>query len=92
MLDVIRAPEVGAQEIPTPQKVVSIKSVRWRQQHRHLTNSEPNHNPIGVPSRVPGILAPVFEDSSGDPSVSPSDNSTEDPSPVPIINPASVSG
>ena len=39
---------------------------------------------------MPGILAPLFVDSSADPSGSPSDNPTKDLYPVPIINPTSV--
>ena len=39
MLDVIRAPEGGTQEIPTPQQVPSWKSMRRRHKHRHLNTS-----------------------------------------------------
>ena len=73
ILDVIKYPEVGTKEIPTPP-----------------TTSEPNHNPIGPPSSAPGISAPGFGDPSGDPSGSTSDNTTNYPSPVTIINPPSV--
>ena len=90
MLDVIRAPEGQTQEVSTPYQVASWQYVRWRQQRRHLTNSEPNHNPMGSPIRVPSSSDPGFGDSSGYPSGSYSDKPTKDPSPLPIIKPASV--
>ena len=78
------------QEISTPQQVASRKSVKRRQQHRHLTASETNHNPIGARICVSGILAPVFLDSSGYPSGSPTHKQDNYPSPAPINNPTSV--
>ena len=56
ILDVIKYPDGGTQEIPTPQ-----------------TTSDPKHNPRGAPSSVPDRPAPVFEETSRDPSGSPSD-------------------
>ena len=55
--------------------------------HRKLTASEPNHNPIGVTSTVPGRSDPGFGESSRYPSGSPNDNPTKDSSPMPIIKP-----
>ena len=60
------------------------------QEQRHLTASEPNHNPIGAPSSVPGSSSPGFGDSSGNPSEINSDKTTKDNYLVTIINPASV--
>ena len=54
------------------------------------TTSETKHNPIGVPSIMPGSSAPGFVDPSGDPSGSPSDIPTKYPYPVPTINPEIV--
>ena len=94
MLDVIRAPEGGTQEIPTSQQVVSWKTMRQRKKHRKLAASDPNHTPREVPSSGPGRSAPEFGDSSGEPSGDPSgstsDNPNKDPSIVPIINAASM--
>ena len=90
MLDVIRAQEGGTQEIPTPQKVDLWKYMRRQKQHRHLTASYSKQNPRVVPRSVPDSSDLVFGGSSGDPSVSPSDKTTIDPYPVPIINPEIV--
>ena len=86
----IRDLEGGMQEIYNPHEVDFQKSIRRKQQHRHLTNSDTNHNPIGNPIRVLDRSAPGYGNSGRDTSVSPSDNPTKDTSPVPIINPASV--
>ena len=64
--------------------------MRQRQQHIHLTTSEPNHNPIGRTSSVPGSSAPGFVYSSWDPSVIPSYYPTKYPYPVQIIKQTSV--
>ena len=56
-----------------------------------MNASEPNHNQRGAPSSVTGSLAPVFGDSSRDPSRITSDIPTKYPSPVQIIEPSSVS-
>ena len=64
--------------------------MRWRQENRHLSDSETNHNPRGAPSRVPGSSAPRFVESSGYSIVSPSYKPSKDPSPVQIIKPASL--
>ena len=90
MLHVIIDPERGTQEIPTPQKVASRKSVRRRQQHRYMNTSDQNQNRRGAPRSVLGITATGFGDSSEDPSGSTSDKTTKYPSTVPIIKPASV--
>ena len=42
MLDVIRALELGTQEIPTLQQLYLRQSVRKFQKHEHLNASEPN--------------------------------------------------
>ena len=65
--------------------------MRRRQQHQHLTASEPNHNPRGSHSSVTGSSSPRFGYNIGDPGVSPSDNPTKYPSTMPIIKPTSVS-
>ena len=90
MLDVIIDTEIGTQKIPIPQQVASRKYVRRRQQHQHLTTSEPNHNPRGESSSGPGISDLGFVYSSGYPSGSPSDNPIEDPSTVTIIKASRV--
>ena len=43
---------------PHPLKPASRKSLKWRQEHQHLTDSDPNHNPRGAPDSVPGSSAP----------------------------------
>ena len=55
-----------------------------------MTAPYPNHNPIGSPRSVRYIIDTGFVDSSGGPIVSPSDKPTKYPSPVPIVNPHSV--
>ena len=60
MLDVIRAPEVGTQEIPTPplpSQVALRQYARWRQGKLHLTASDPNRNPTGAYISIPGSTA-----------------------------------
>ena len=64
--------------------------MRQRQQHRHLTTSDPSHNQIGAPGGVAGSSAPGFEYSSGDPSRSLCDYPTKYPYPVQIIKQTSV--
>ena len=59
-LDVIKYPEGGTQEIPTPQQVALWKSMRRRQEHRHTTASYPKNNPRLYPISVPGSSAPGF--------------------------------
>ena len=76
--------------MPTPYKLCSRKSVRRIQQQWHLTTSEPNHDPRGVPSSMPGRSAPGFLYSSWGPSGITSGKPTKYPSPVTIIKPCSV--
>ena len=90
MLDVIRAPEGGTQEIPNFPQVALRQFVRQRQEHQYLTASEPNHNPRGAPRSVPGRSAPKYGDSSEYPSGGYSAKPNKYPSTVPIINPTSV--
>ena len=78
------------QEIPNSQQLVLRQSLRPRQQHQHLTASEPNHNPRGAPSSMSDISDPIFGCSSGDPSGNPSDNPTKDTYPVIIIKSSSL--
>ena len=66
MLDVKRVTDMGMKEISTPpqpthpthpSQVASQKSLKRRQEHQHLTDSDPNHNPRDAPDSVPGSSA-----------------------------------
>ena len=64
--------------------------MRRRKEQIHLDASEPNQNPRGAHSSLPGSSDPVFGDSSGDPSRSTRDNPTKDTSPVTITKTSSL--
>ena len=62
MLDSIKDPQLGAQEIPPPQKIASLKedamclSARCCQDDQHLFISEPKRNLRGMNSTMLGNI------------------------------------
>ena len=66
MLDVKRVTDIGMKEISTPpqpthpthpSQVASQKSLKRRQEHQHLTDSYPKHNPRDAPDSLSGSSA-----------------------------------